>query len=834
MLIFELVYKALARSKSFSLIFILNFTLAIASLSYLQFFKSSIDASLDSKAKVLLGADLVVSSRFAITEDQILRIKNKLPQIQSFDQGVSTVSMIASKQRGRLTEVVKLNEGYPYYGGFTFSDGKSYPNASLALKDNEIWVYQEVLNLLGVKLGDSLKIGKEHFVIKKIITEDSLKTVSFSGFLPKIYISKEGLEKTELLQFGSTARYKLNFKFAQEFTNDELEKIEDALEKSIDQNLHVLSPNDGRDRLLRVLKFVTNFLSLVSLISFFLGLVGLIYLYSGFLKKHQNDITVLNDLGLSKKNLALTYILHLFVLIAVATVFVFLLISASAQFFVPLIEKLVDFDFNFSFDYRFYVQSGVVLAVLSLSVGLPLILPLLYRKKRGVLQTLFSFIPFIVLLLLIAHFVTPEKYVGLFFALAMLCIIALLFIVGSFILNRFDFSGHLQSLSLSLAFKNIARGQNTSLTLFSAIFLCTAFFSLIPQTGASLSNALTHSVEEKPRFFVIDAKEEQIEDLRAQVQSMGARLQNVSPMIRGRITAVNGVDFAKHSLESASKELQKEQRQLRNAAVNLSYRSSLKKSETIIEGRDFSGVYESEDFAKPVEVSVEQRYASRRGIALGDHLSFDVLGLKVEGVVVNIRSVQWTEFVPNFFFILQDGAINDAPKTMLATISSGDYDASKMILSLADSFATLTVIDVKALFETFATLVKSVTKITDTMSLYSIFIGLIMSFIIIQYQMNLQKNNILRLKMIGVDNKTIKHSFLLEFGLLSFVASTLGIIVGSIGSYAISIILFESYWDFRFDLLISYFFFIPVLTLAIVSFFTAKMINQKENVLFGE
>jgi len=830
MLIFELVYKALARSKSFSIIFILNFTLAIASLSYLQFFKSSIDTSLDSKAKVLLGADLVISSRFAITENQIQQIKDKLPQIQSFDQGVSTVSMIASKQRGRLMEVVKLNEGYPYYGGFTFSDGKSYPNPSLAPKADEIWVYQEVLNLLGVKLGDSLKIGKEHFVITKVITEDSLKTVSFSGFLPKIYISPEGLEKTELLQFGSTARYKLNFKFAQEFSNDKLEEIENALEKSIDQNLHALSPNDGRDRLLRVLKFVTNFLSLVSLISFFLGLVGLIYLYSGFLKKHQKDITVLNDLGLSKKNLALTYILHLFVLITVATVFVFLLMGVSAQFLVPLIERLVDFDFNLWLDYRFYLQSGLILILLSFSVGLPLILPLLQRKKRGLFKTLVSFVPFIVLLLLIAHFVTPEKYVGLFFALAMLFIIAMLFILGSFILNRFDFSGHLKSLSLSLAFKNIARGQNTSLTLFSAIFLCTAFFSLIPQTGASLSNALTHSVDEKPRFFVIDAKKEQIKDLRSQVQSMGARLENVSPMIRGRIIAVNGVEFAKHSQESDNDEAN----ELKNRAVNLSYRSTLKKSETIIEGREFSGTYESNDFSKPVEVSVEQRYANRRGIKLGDNLTFDILGLQIRGVVVNIRSVEWTEFVPNFFFILQDGAINDAPKTMLATISSGDYDASKMILQLSDAFPTLTVIDVKSLFETFASLVKNVTSITDSMSLYSIFIGLIMSFIIIQYQMNLQKNNILRLKMIGVDNKTIKHSFLLEFGLLSLVASSLGIIVGSIGSYTISSILFESYWDFRFDLLISYFFFIPVLTLVIVSFFTAKMINQKENVLFGE
>ena len=45
-------------------------------------------------------------------------------------------------------------------------------------------------------------------------------------------------------------------------TGRQLEKIEDTLEKSIDQSMRVLSPNDGTDRLLRVLNFITNFLSL--------------------------------------------------------------------------------------------------------------------------------------------------------------------------------------------------------------------------------------------------------------------------------------------------------------------------------------------------------------------------------------------------------------------------------------------------------------------------------------------------------------------------------------------------------------------------------------------
>ena len=730
--------------------------------------------------------------------------------------------MIASKQRARLMEVVKINEDYPFYGGLIFNDDSTYPKNTALPKANEIWVYQEVLDLLSLKTGEKLKIGKEYFEIKKVIKDDSLKAVSFSGFMPKIYISEEGLKNTELLQFGSTANYKLNYLFKENFTNNKLEEIENSLEKIIDRNLRVLSPNDGRDRLLRILNFITNFLSLVSLISFFLGLVGLIYLYSGFLRKHQKDIIVLSDLGLSKKNLALTYLLHLFVLIMASSVIVFSLISLSAQFIGPIVQKLLEFEFDFTLDYYFFLKSAFVLLLLSLSIGLPLILPLLQRQKRSFSKTILVFIPFLTLLLVLSHFVTPAKNVGLFFAIAVLILIILLFSIGSIVLKKLDFSGHIENLSLSLAIKNITRQNKTSLTLFTAILLCTTFFSLIPQVGSSLSNALTLSVDERPRFFVIDAKEEQIKDIQTQVTNMGAKLENISPMIRGRIIKIN---------ENSKTQ---DQESNRSSAVNLSYRTNLKKSEEIIEGREFSGVYDSKDFSKPIELSVEKRYANRTGIKLGDRIVFDVLGLELQTVVVNIRSVKWTEFTPNFFFILQEGAINDAPKTILATISSGDYEASQMLIKLSDLFPSLSIIDVKNLFETFAQLVKTVTNITDKMSMYSIIIGLLMSFIIIQYQMNLQKNNILRLKMIGVKNHTIRNSFLIEFGLISFSASSLGIILGSVGSYFISALLFESYWDFRPDVLLVYFFFIPILTILIVSFFTSKMIHQKENVLFGE
>ena len=61
-----------------------------------------------------------------------------------------------------------------------------------------------------------------------------------------------------------------------------------------------------------------------------------------------------------------------------------------------------------------------------------MILPLLQRTKSPFYKVVLGFIPFIILLLVISHFVTPNKFVGLYFASAMLIIIAIFFALGNF------------------------------------------------------------------------------------------------------------------------------------------------------------------------------------------------------------------------------------------------------------------------------------------------------------------------------------------------------------------------------------------------------------------
>jgi len=834
---FELALSALLRSKKFTLVFVFNFALAILGIFSLQYFKGTMEKSLGTKARVLLGSDLVVSSKFPISKDQKKLIKESIPAVENSFDGVSMMSMVSSNVRSRLTQVAMIENGFPYYGGMTFTDGSSYKRdgQELVPSEEEIWIYPEVLNQHKSKIGDFLKIGKSKFKVTKVIREDSFKSLRFSGFVPRVYMSEAGIKRANILQYGSTVQYTQNFKFSKTFTNDELEEVETKLENVMGSAIRVKSPNDGGDRIIRIMEYITNFLSLVSLVSFYLGLVGLFYLYSGFLEKNQKDMKVLLDLGVKKTEVLGTYLLHFLSMLLISCILIFGLLSFASPLMKSIISSNVPIEVDYSLDIFFFLKALVLILSLALSLGIPMILDKLNSSKKSLLRSILGYLPLAIILIALSQYVASVKNIGLYFSLVLFVIIGLVFIAGRFILSLFDRSGLGERLDLSLAFKNILRRKNSTLTIFLALFISTSLFSLIPQIGASLSKALALSGDTKPRFFVLDAQESELPKLKKSVEKMGAQLQNIAPMIRARIVEVNGVDFRDFSkLKSKTKEMDEDENELKNRTVNLSYRKGLKDSESIAEGRDFSGDYKSVDLKDPVEVSLEKGYAQRRGIELNDEITFDVLGMEVKGVIVNLRTVDWAQFVPNFFFIFQDGAINEAPKTMLATISSAEYDADEMMINLSTEFPSLTIFDVENVIDEFSKIVNVVTSVLDKMSLFSVFVGLIMTFIIIYHQMSIRRGDILRLKMIGLRIRNIRMSLLLEFAYISMSAVILGVVLGASSSFFIANYLFEGYWDFQLPIILTFLIIVPALILAVVYFVSLKVTREKENDLFGE
>ena len=63
---------------------------------------------------------------------------------------------------------------------------------------------------------------------------------------------------------------------------------------------------------------------------------------------------------------------------------------------------------------------------------------------------------------------------------------------------------------------------------------------------------------------------------------------------------------------------------------------------------------------KPL-VSLASEFQESLGVQVGDRLTFDIAGEKLEATVASIRKVKWDSFQPNFFIVFAPGVLEQSP-----------------------------------------------------------------------------------------------------------------------------------------------------------------------------
>ncbi len=351
------------------------------------------------------------------------------------------------------------------------------------------------------------------------------------------------------------------------------------------------------------------------------------------------------------------------------------------------------------------------------------------------------------------------------------------------------------SLSSRLAITYLRSHQSHSLNSFIALGIGAALINLIPQIQHSIQSELQRpDGDALPSLFLFDIQDEQVEGLQTLLKEEKVALKAVAPMIMARLTEVNGKPWERAKDQGSTREAEQEERS-RNRGVNLSYRSGLAQAETLVEGRLFEGPYQ-EDAGKPGEVSLEQRYAERLGVKIGDNLTFDIQGLPVSAVVTSMRSVKWNTFQPNFFIVLQPGLVDDAPKTFLITLPEMDFDHKlKLQKLIVDQFPNVSIIDVSKLVAKISELIQQMSFVLVVMGWLTVLTGHAVIFSIAQNQALARRWDSNLLKILGADFSVILKATLKEFGLLGTGAAVLGSLLGLAASFVIAKVLFQGLWQ---------------------------------------
>ena len=815
--IFRQAWREIRNSRSFCFFYSLNLALGLAGFVVVDAFRESIESKMVNESRELLGADLALRARRSITDEELAKARSTLPSSTKEAVAVDFFSMAAGPTGlSRLVKVVAFDPGFPFHGSFKLQNGGELRGNEIGLlhEQKQAWIYPEARAQLGIGLGDQLQLGKTSFQISDLIVEETGLTFQPTDLAPKVFISREFLQDTKLLGPGSLAFYTHLFCLPDGADSELFGK---GLERVIQSpEIRTYTHRQAGHRAGRLLRYLSDFLSLVSLVALFLACLGSGFLFHGFLNHRLPELATLVSLGVKRSTTLQIFVLQIALLgflsalpaILACSFFLPALSHTISELGTTQVEVMVSYR-SILLTFGVAMGSGCLLALPSLGKVLRLRPSELFQesvrpgsKPSGMsfLHTLPGLAAFWVLCLTQAH---SDKLANVFFG----CFVGSLLLL--YLLARFGFTMGEKLLGRSrlpirLAVRSLARNRAGGLTGFLSIGLGTLLLTLIPQTHHGLGKeiGLDNPKGDLPSLFLFDLQEEQLAGMEALLQKEGTTLGNVTPWVRGRIKTIKGMPYEKpiHRDEALNNPDEQRRSSFRNRSFNLSYRDHLLESEQILAGRPFSGRYDAEA-GKPAEISVEHKYAEALGLELGDRMGIEVAGIPIDTRVVNLRRVRWTSFQPNFFVQMQPGVLDQAPKTFLGTLHHLNQQKKEQIQNtIVREFPTVSILDVERTGKKILEVVGQMTWALQLMATLSVLAGLVILFCVVREKARSQSWEINLQKVLGCTSQQLRRQVWIEFGILGGGAAFIGTLLSLGCSYLLSVVVFDRVWSFRWDL----------------------------------
>lgn len=776
----------------FFILFFLSLLLGTLSLVGIEITSTQVKKKLDEKAGELLTSDLSVSARRELSESELAKLDEVF---RSFDHDrykvIDIYSMISRLSDGasRLVEIRATEKGFPFYGKLTLADGE--------FDSNKVFISKDLSDMWQLRAGEQIKVGELTAEISGIVLEDSSMGQRGLSLAPRIYFPLKLLPQTGLVRLGSTGSFAHHFKL-KAASGDTANQLKNDIYKMInDGGVRVTLPENSSEQTGRVIRVISNFMSLSALIGLVLSLVGVFYLYQSYLIARLKDLCLFNLHGMSKWEMNLALMLQFSFVFGVVILVELILISSLYHYLAPVLSDFLGIELSLKINSFNFISHVFWLYLISLFILVPLYLGLL-RTQMGIqLKSSkialgqfrwFDFIPFILILWFFSVFISQSLKIGSIFFFSLLAV----FLISSFTIGTFQWlikiliknkNLRLPSLEMGIALRNLSRSGHKMSLSFLSLVIATTLISLILQLDKIISMELTLS-EEKPTLFLFDIQEDQLEPLEELFKKQKAQLDYVTPMIRARLEKVNGVKFKPKKRDLNLRDADSDEvSRTRNNALNLTYRHYLTDSEKIIKGDPFPDEY---DPKRLPFISIEKRWSQRMGVNIGDVLTFDVQGVEFEGKVINLKEIKWTSFYPNFFVTIEPGIIDGAPKTYLAIVPRKLREMKLNLQRLTvETFPNISFIDVEQLVDKLSVLFTKSRQAIEFISWLSLLVGLVILYALSYDQVYRRYYDLALLKTLGLSPNKLRFQLIFEFGSVFVLALSLGFFLGHMMAFLI-------------------------------------------------
>ena len=789
----RMAWREVRNHPRFAVFFAANLALGFAGFVALDAFETSVSRALEDRSQAFLGADVAVTSSRPLTEAEIADLDRAAAGGFDLAHAVVLFSMAGAGDRARLVELRAIDESFPHYGDITLEEARAPGDARADLRDAPgAWIDPPLLAQLGVAEGEVLRIGAERFEVQGVVARDGGRASSGFSIAPRVYIDLMHLDATGLVATGSRIEYQRLYRLAD---GSDPVAVASAMRRSLsDARTSARAHTEATRDLARTYGAVTRYLGMVALVAIFLAGLGAAHLFRAHLGRRVSDLAILVSLGATRGRAQAIFLTQLAFLGAIAA----FAAAGLAALLLPWLATLAGDALPHGFEPRVGWRSVFVVLALATLGSTASCLPLVVRLRRLRPSELFAEQAKPVLASAPRDALWWLPAAAGFFAVA--CWRAGSFKVGSAFAGTFGASAVLfaglgvaaiaglsalprsRRLAPRLAVRELVRGRARTLSGFVSLALCALLVSLVPQMRSVLDRDLeTPDGTALPSLFLFDIQPEQRAALREHVAARGAALERISPLVRARLDQVKGEPVGAStsgepppSRSRVDRDADAESRRLRSRRYNLTYRDALTDSEVMRAGRPFSGPRDP-GAEGPAEMSLEIDFAERLDIDLGDTLRFDVQGVPVEGVVVNLREVRWNSFQPNFFVLFQPGVLEEAPAIYLASVPSltpGARDALQA--SIQAEFPNVSTIDVTRAVQRLLGLIDQLQWALAGSAGLSLVVGWMLVLALARDAARARRWEMNLLKVLGAEVRDIRRALDIEFGLLGLLAGLAG------------------------------------------------------------
>ena len=749
MSLFRPLWQQSRKSTGIYLLFI-ALILAISATTALKFSHQQIQNAVALQAAELLAADLVLSDQAPL--DPAWR-----EQANQYDLNQSEVTLFSSMAHTDaefvMVNVKAIQDNFPLRGTLT-----SQPQRTL--QAGQIWLSPRAQDLLKVKLGDWVNIADARLQFTAVIAQDSNQELGFAGFSPTVIIHQVDVAKTNAIQVGSRIEYRLLLsgqpEQTQAFEQAAQAKIKPA-EQDQSSSLRLRNASESNSRLMRPIENLDTFLQLANILTILLCGIAIALTSQRYVQQQQDHIALIRCMGAPKQQILKVYLSLLawvFILaVGVGALLGILMGFALLQLMLNLMPHL-----TIEFSALQLLKGPLPIAMFtSLVVLLGFVLPSLWQllntapirvlrsEEKSLSQMRSTLICGGLSLMLFSVLLTQNIGLSVLVigALAVVCVLLYGLIYGVLKL--------LQQRKTRLS-AYICQVPQMALQI-TALALGLSLMSVLMVLKTDLTERWQQQLpQDTPNQFVYGLPPSDLADFQTVLQQQQWSSTALYPNIRGQLIAKNGQAFSEADRKK-SNTLRRE--------LNLTQAATLPADNQIIQGQA--------TFTALNQVSVEVKTAEELGIKLGDRLTFNLPEGDLTAEVINLRSVEWESFSPNFFFIFTPQSMDANAGSYLGSFYVPPEDQAQLI-DVIQRFSNTVFIDVSLMLDEVKRLLDVLLNIIAVLALLVAIAGLLVLLACLNLMLDTRKQEVALLRAFGSSKAQLKRMLSIEIGFIGLLA----------------------------------------------------------------